>query len=76
MPWRRRQVCGSGRTRVVCWALGTALGAGVAACLLGSLLHRKVSPLLDQYTRFKQVSANYSKEEIQKAMERLKDRAR
>lgn len=76
MPWRRRQICGSGRKRVIFCAVGAALAAGFAACLLGSLVHRKVSPLLDQYTSYKQVSGNYSKEEIQKAMEKLKDRAR
>ncbi|MBI5743397.1 MAG: hypothetical protein HY952_02495 [Elusimicrobia bacterium] len=72
MPWRRRHACGTGKARHICLAVtGAAL-----ACVIGAFIQRTSTPLVEQYTRYKQVSSSYSKEEIKKAMEKMAARGR
>jgi hypothetical protein len=56
--------------------VGAAILTGLLAGLAGTLLHKRAAPLVEQYSRYKQVSSSYSKEEIKKAMEKMAARGR
>jgi len=49
----------------------TALVGGIISCLIGSLLDSRVMPLARKYEKYKELSANYTPEQIAAGLKKL-----